>query len=316
MKKNLKFVFLSFFVLFIFACNSTKVEEKKTVLYKYPDAMLWRIDGYDKRGKPATVYCLGTIHYADERLYPWPECIDEAFNSAKRYYGELSGEDINSVSKEVMSMLVKSAIALKTTHKNEKPLPEGLTKKEIEYLEKNVDGLKNYYSFEPWVLNTVLSQFGNSGLYFEKGYDSYIMQELDKRKIKYLGMDDLQDQLDVLNYGSWKFQLHNLKNTLMEIMTPEKIEVDVTDLYNAYLSHDENKVLAVMKKSMELEYAELKEEYTQYVEMMLNARNQKWAKKIPELLNMGGTTFIYAGCAHFIGEASTFEYMRKDGTLE
>ncbi|MBR5646108.1 MAG: TraB/GumN family protein [Treponema sp.] len=316
MKKNFKFVFLSLFVIFIFACNSTKVEQKKAILYRYPDAMLWRIDGFDKRGKSSTVYCLGTIHYGDDRLYPWPECIDEAFNSAKRYYGELSEEDIAALPKEVMTMLMKSGLSLMTNNKNQKPLPEGLTKEEIGYIEKTIPNIKNYYRFEPWVLNTVLSQYGNSGLYFNKGYDSYIMQELQKRKVKYLGMDILQDQLDVICFGSWNFQLQNLKNSLQEIMHPEKQEITMTDLYNAYLAADENKVLEILNQAYETSNPELKEEYKDYIELILNKRNQKWAEKIPELLYAGGTTFIYAGCAHFIGEASAFEYMRKNGTLE
>ena len=39
---------------------------------------------------------------------------------------------------------------------------------------------------------------------------------------------------------------------------------------------------------------------------LLDDRNKAWSYKIEDYLLQGGTTFIFAGCAHFTGSASVF----------
>ena len=49
---------------------------------------------------------------------------------------------------------------------------------------------------------------------------------------------------------------------------------------------------------------------------LLKDRNIVWADKFEEYLNKGGTSFVFAGLAHFLGEDCVFEQMRIKGILE
>ncbi len=64
----------------------------QAALTKYDDMMFWRLDGTDYTGKPSKVYVLGTIHIADERLYPIPEPVAKALAQSDRYCSEVSTE--------------------------------------------------------------------------------------------------------------------------------------------------------------------------------------------------------------------------------
>jgi uncharacterized protein YbaP (TraB family) len=50
--------------------------------------------------------------------------------------------------------------------------------------------------------------------------------------------------------------------------------------------------------------------------MVYANRNKDWANDITEYLAQGGTTFIFAGTAHWVGNDSVFNYLRKLGTIK
>ena len=56
--------------------------------------------------------------------------------------------------------------------------------------------------------------------------------------------------------------------------------------------------------------------YEEYFDSLLSKRNEDWAVKIADYLEEPGVTFIFAGCAHFVGSESVFAYMNQNGTLE
>ncbi|MBR0475726.1 MAG: TraB/GumN family protein, partial [Treponema sp.] len=74
----------------------------------------------------------------------------------------------------------------------------------------------------------------------------------------------------------------------------EEMNSAAKNLYEAYLSGDPKKL----------------EELTSEDE-----RNEKWAKIIQSYIEMGGTTFVYAGAAHWVGEKSVFAYLEEWGVV-
>ena len=102
-KKSFLFLFICFTVIF-FGCKSVKENGQgtdaasepqvlKTTLTKYPDVMLWRLDGYSSEGEPSTVYMLGTYHAGDERISVFPEAVQNAIDNSDRFCCELSKSD-------------------------------------------------------------------------------------------------------------------------------------------------------------------------------------------------------------------------------
>ena len=53
-----------------------------------------------------------------------------------------------------------------------------------------------------------------------------------------------------------------------------------------------------------------------YYKAIMDDRNSAWAKKIDSWLREGGSSFVFAGCAHFIGDHSVFYYLKENNTIE
>ena len=56
--------------------------------------------------------------------------------------------------------------------------------------------------------------------------------------------------------------------------------------------------------------------YQQYHDLVYTNRNKDWAEDITNYLNEGGTTFIFAGCAHWLGDDSVFHYLKEMKTID
>ncbi len=296
-------------ILTLCSCESTKLSSKKIQITKCDDAFLWQIDGFDKKGQPSKVYCLGTIHIADDKIYPWPKCVDEAFNSSDRYAGEISYDDLNTITNKVTEMIF---ISMANANKAEARLPAGLSDKEIEFIQKNIPGYQNYYFYEPWVLNLVIQGLQEPlyNLSSEKGYDQYIMNVLKEKGIKHDGLDSLQTQLDIVKYGDWNFQLFVLKQTIKEFVDSDYFST--LDLYNAYAENNEQKIKEILNTEYQEdeESSKYEKEVTKFENELLLKRNKSWAKQIKNYLAEGGTTFVFAGCAHFLYDNNVFEFLK------
>ena len=83
---------------------------------------------------------------------------------------------------------------------------------------------------------------------------------------------------------------------------------EISDLYEIFLSGDEEAFTAVYYKDLDKDLA-LHPVYQEYIKELLDDSNEAWAKKIYAYLEEGGTTFVFAGCAHFTGPNSVFKYM-------
>ena len=150
----------------------------------------------------------------------------------------------------------------------------------------------------------------------QKAYDVMIMDYVEKNKNNqgFDGLDDAQTQLDLIAYGDWDTQMTMLRDTLADLRDLETAADEMTNLYEIFLSGDEQAFEAFYFKDFENEIKKYPI-YEEYFSLLLNQRNKAWAVKIADYLDQPGVTFIFAGCAHFVGPNSVFEYMRKNGDL-
>ena len=84
------------------------------------------------------------------------------------------------------------------------------------------------------------------------------------------------------------------------------------DLYEAYLANDAKKLESILTLSRMADEAR-GEFYRAYYNKLFTERNKAWADKILQYLDEGGTTFIFAGCGHFVGHDSVFANLEKRG---
>lgn len=298
--------------------SSVVPQEPETALYeliKYQDAMLWQINGTAKDGTPSTVYLLGTYHAGDDRVLTFPECVSNALEESDRFCCELSSEVWNELPQMMQDLMVQSFLT-DLSH----TLIDDLTPDEITLINTFVDSqtFAQLVCFEPWVLNNSLQPIAMlaAGLDSSKAYDVMIMDYIQKQKNNqgFDGLDDAQTQLDLIAYGDWDTQMTMLRDTLADLQNLQEAADEMSSLYEVFLSGDEVEFEQLYFKDFENEIKKFPV-YEEYFALLLNQRNKAWAVKIADYLDQPGVTFIFAGCAHFVGPHSVFSYMRKNGDL-
>ena len=317
-------VFLILFLILAAGCKSTgrsgegvssKQGSELNKLIKYPDVMLWEIDGQASDGTPSKVYLLGTYHAGDERGVDLPQSVLDALEESDRFCGELSDKVMSKLSELVQTLTIQSFLT-DLSH----TLIDDLTPDEISLINQFVDAqtFAQLVCFEPWVLNNYLQQIVMlaADLDSTKAYDYIIINYIQTQKNNqgFEGLDAAQTQLDLISYGDWNTQMMLLRDTLDGLKDLQKSADEMTELYEIFLSGDEDAVEQMYFEEFENEINK-SPIYKEYYSLLLNQRNQDWAVKIADYLEQPGVTFVFAGCAHFIGPDSVFAYMRTNGDL-
>ena len=304
---------------FFFTCASGKVPEIPE-LTKYDDMLFWKIQGKDGNGKLATIYVLGTIHVGDNRLYPIPEEILKAYGSADRIYGEISSADWERVTQETMKLMNKANVEAQIIQEERgERWFDTLTLEQQNFLYEKIGKtiVNSQKESMPWVLSTFLTDLSiaGTGLSASYSYDMHFITVSNNLGIEMCGLDDIKVQLDVLAYGDYDFQLEMLKSTIDEFLEDEqKVKDETVDLYEAYLTGDENQISNFLFEDIEKEIAEDPDMEGYYDALFVN-RNKNWAETFSQLIYEGGTTFVFAGSGHFVGKDSVFSIMESKGDL-
>ncbi|UTC81968.1 TraB/GumN family protein [Treponema denticola] len=309
--KNLKKILtaaLAFLLIFSFlvSCktkdsNSQADGESKAVLIKHPERMFWEI----KKGD-ASIYVLGTIHVADKDFYPLEDKILEAFDRADRLVSELGGK------KEMETLQEKLQIRM-LQHFNispEKDLSNFLSEDEINVVIQELGTVAApLFKFNPWILTIALNQvlYTKAGLDPQNGIDMHLLNRAGKKKIE--ALESIEEQLDLLSSGTFEEQLKALKETIKELQNTDKTIDLLTKLKKLYLENNSEELKDFIGSLLDMSDGISKD-------ALLKDRNIVWAGKFEEYLNKGGTTFVFAGLAHFLGKDSVFELMRTKGILE
>ncbi|MBQ9537970.1 MAG: TraB/GumN family protein [Treponema sp.] len=288
--------------------------KKAATLTECPERMLWRIDGLDKKGNPSTVYIQGSFHLGDDRMYPLQKGVVDAWTGADRLVAEVASKDYQQLQPKILELMI-SSLQKAGGRKVTDALTEEQNKTLLSLLDK--DTVDNLVLFEPWVTTYSLAGmiYANSGLASEYGLDSGLLASAIEEGRGVEGLDELQVQLDIITYGSYEEQLDMLRELLDELKDPKEEIEDVKNMYAAYLANDRKAFDKLNQESIAEDEAK-HEFYKGYYKMLLTDRNKDWAKDIAGYLREGGTTFIFAGSAHWVGNESVFNYMRKAGTLE
>lgn len=302
--------------------GSSKTEEpelqsksKKNQLTKYPDAMLWQIDGTADTGEPSKVYILGTYHAGDDRVLTFPQCVQTALAESDHFVCELSSSVWSQLPDMIQSLTMKSFLT-DLSH----TLIDDLTEEEITLITQFIDPqtFAQLVCFEPWVLNNYLQPIAMlaADLDAQKAYDVMIMDYVKNQKNNqgFDGLEEAQTQLDLIAWGDWDTQMVMLRDTLDDLRNLEDAAKEMSDLYELFLSGDDEEFAEFYFKDFE---NEIKKHpiYKDYFDALLRDRNKDWALKISDYLDKPGVTFIFAGCAHFVGSESVFAYMKQNGSL-
>ncbi|MBR6295140.1 MAG: TraB/GumN family protein [Treponema sp.] len=311
-KMNLKRILgIVFAVALLSSCASTS-KSTAAKLTKTGSRAFWKIEGTDKNGNPSTVYIQGTFHLGDEQILPLADEVQNAFVNADRLVGEISTQGY--------AELASRSAELNAPNKDGKKITDSLTDTEKAFLIQVFgENLPLVDPLDPWQVTTALtaSLYASSGLSAEYGLDNSFIASAAQLGRTWEGLDEVQTQIDVITYGDYDFQIKTLKEMIRTILDPKdgaELLSLTTGLYKAYVKDDMKEMEKLFNKSNEND-VEDDPRNKEMLDLVYKNRNKDWAKDITNYLNEGGTTFIFAGTAHWLGDVSVFKFLRDMKTI-
>ncbi len=312
-RTNIKTLFGALFLAVLLTSCASTPKKAPATLTKTESRAFWRIDGTDKNGKPSTVYIQGTFHLGDASIFPLSDEVQQAFLHADRHAGEISTKGY--------AELAQLGPVLNAPNKDGKLVTDYLNDEEKAFIQATFgENLEIINPLEPWQFTTALSMlvYLNTGLSAEYGLDNNFVASLSQLGKEWDGLDELKVQIDILTYGDYDTQIRMLKDVIKAFINEEeavKLTERTVGLYASYYYDNLDEMEKLLLESDEEEEAS-DQLYVDYHNMVFRDRNKEWAKDITNYLNEGGTTFIFAGCGHWLGPDSTFNFLKQMKTIQ
>lgn len=307
-KKSFLRIMGIFAVLTAFAissCASSGTHQAKNILIERNERMFWEI-----KGEKGSIFVQGTIHQGADRLYPLDENVLNAFDTADKIYAEIAAGDLQEAINQTLPKTMGAMFA-----KKQKQAFPALNDEEKKAL-KDFVGAKIYVSIamaEPWVIQTIIEELAFQSLKYEaaKGIDMFLYARAAESQKTVYGLDPVETQIALLDFGSYDDQMFMLKDTMSDIKNNTYKEL-IEQMFQLYCS-DDRKGLAAFS---ETEYAEYPKDLVNRLnKAILFDRNANWVKTFEKLLDEGGNVFVFAGAGHFCGENNVFAMMKAKGLL-
>ena len=260
-------------------------------------ALFWRVESAQ-----ATVYLLGSIHFADESFYPLRAEIEQAFDASETLVVEVDASSPASAAdfQELMknegsysgSERLKDNLSEKTYQKlqlylKELGIPSAL-------VEKQKPGIV--------VLTLASVQAQQTGLKPEQGIDLYFLNRNSHKKI--IALETMEEQLRIfLDIEDADLLLQDSFDSL------EMVEKEMDGLISAWKRGDEKALHKLLFEDVVNENAAIIALY----ERLYFQRNIKMANSINNYLKQKGQYFVIVGAGHLIGEKGIVQLLQNAG---
>ncbi|UTW46266.1 TraB/GumN family protein [bacterium SCSIO 12696] len=257
------------------------------------------------KSEGATVYLFGSIHLADKGFYPLRSEVEEAFATADTLaveadilnadpvmeqqlmfqYGMYpAGQKLNDHISEQAFNQLKSALI-----EHQLPLPEAM-----------------FSRMRPGMLMVTLGYMAamKTGLDVQYGLDLHFLKQAGKDGKQIVELEGSKKLMKMLGeIGPAEFIIEETLKQLgetVELMQP---------LVEAWKSGDEKTMVQLAIETMDSGSPES----DALVETFLYSRNRGMADKVKGFIKQGGTYFVVAGSAHFVGDKGVPALLREAG---
>ncbi len=277
MKKLFKTLLILIAFGFSFTANAQSSNNKNSVL--------WEVSGNGLK-KPS--YLFGTIHMiCGKDFVMWPKAT-EAFAKTSKLALEINMADPNEMATAQQMAMGKEPLSKTLTAKQKTDLEA--------ILEKN--GVGTLAQLDSYTLETVMSllfmkSFGCPDLKF---YEMEFISKANESNKPVMGLEKVAEQLEFLNQS---FSDDEMIAYLQQIDTNM-----CTEMVKQYISQDVDGLYQMMieKDSMS----------TNTQKILLDNRNTKWVKVMPEMMQKESVFFAF-GAAHLAGEKGVINLLKQAG---
>lgn len=257
---------------------------------------LWEITDIENKN---TTYLLGSIHLGNEKLFPLPNKILDAFDKSGTLVLEINLNEIDPF-----------VIAQKAMYFDERTLENSLSNETYSILSQKLESSgftkEIYNKFKPWFAAMVASvlNYTDEGLSSEYGIDEYFLKKANEKGLPIDQLETANEQINI--FDSLPDSLNNLVVDFI-LTGSANGKTNIDELIEAYIKGDEKAISKFMIDS-ENENSEI---YRLFNERLLTNRNKKMADKIDQFHKSGKKHFIIAGTAHFIGKDGIIELLKN-----
>ena len=266
-----------------------------------PDArhplFLWRY-----QHKQATVYLAGSVHILKRGLYPLPRQYQTAFDLSDNLVLEVDMTAFTPA--ELQAKTMQYAVLA-----NNQQLADVLDEETFNALNSVTAQyglpLNQLGPFKPGFITQQLAVLALMSVGYDpaQGVETYFTSQAADKNL--MALETLDFQLDLLMNQPLSTQIAMVRDTLEQM---DEFEPFTADLITAWLSGDDQsfyQAFAAQSGASEASKA--------FLQQLLDERNVGMADQISGYLNAGGTYFVIAGAAHYIGNNSIIELLEARG---
>ncbi|HEB83173.1 MAG TPA: TraB/GumN family protein [Gammaproteobacteria bacterium] len=251
-------------------------------------AFFWQVTSPDNG---ASVYLLGSIHFADKSFYPLRTEIEDAFRQSDALVVELNIEKLDPNA-------YNRIVAEKGRYTDGKTIRDVLSKETWLQLQQRLKQMKLSYDavkhYKPGILVLTLTSVQLMQMGFDPalGIDMHFLALATQQKKKIIELETLEQQLDLfLDIPDADLLL---KETLYSMDESEQMMVDMISYWK---SGNEKQMNQLLFEDAINDYPEFAKIY----DSLFYQRNRKMTEKINAMLKQGGSYFVVVGAGHLLG---------------
>ncbi|MES2488106.1 MAG: TraB/GumN family protein [Bacteroidota bacterium] len=253
--------------------------------------LLWKITG---KGLEMPSYLFGTMHATCDATLD--ANVLKAIDNTSQLYLELDMDSPTLTSDMMGGMAMKGGATISAM------VTEEEFNKIDAFLKENVGiSAKMVDTYKPFILSSMLlpKQLGCP----MQSYEMELVKHSQMQEEEIYGLETVQEQLTVFDNIPYQDQVNDLLKTVNDNMANSRAELK--KLMTIYQTKDLNEMLAFMKQDGN-------PLYSNYMDVLLNNRNQNWIPKIEKIAKEKPTLFG-VGAAHLAGEQGLIMLLRKKG---
>jgi uncharacterized protein YbaP (TraB family) len=293
-KEKREFLIIFSFVLLWLALPLT------SALAQSSKHFLWSVS--DSSG--LKLYLLGSIHMAQEKLYPLDPVIEDAFNQSSRLIIEFDPSNVGKLDLAEKFFRQGLYVGDETIWDHLDPETADLLRS---CLSKTSFDEMVVSKMRPWLLAMTLSveKLLKLGYNDNIGLDIHFIQEAKAKSLGIHELETVEEQLEAMiafnEIDSFKF----LKTTILEL---DQIEEQIERIFTAWKNGDDKDFAEiyfdVYRTNPELEPVLVK---------LIDERNSRMFERIKPFIILGQTAFVVVGSAHLVGPNGLLEAFKAAG---
>ncbi len=304
MKRKSIFLIITIFTLIVFsACDKKEIVKEDNEI----TPLFYKIS--DKNN--TTIYLLGSIHAADDTIYPLNDTIMNSFNDSDYLAVEVDTLSLQNNFDLSLKLAEKMMYNDSTTIKNH--IGDELYNKMVNFLKEKKSYSSLYDNYKPVFFESLFENLiiNDAKLKSESGIDTYFLSLASENNKK------------ILEVESAEFQYNLLLNTPLEldkIMIEEYIDnydlnvSQMKDLYELWKKGDKEQLENILINSESQNVTEEEKKLMEnYNKSLIIDRNYGMANVLENYFEKKQNVFCVVGLGHVIGDEGIINLLQKRG---